>query len=251
MNKHWVMGLAALIALAACSRSTQLAVRAASEGAEGEVTGHAQLIIRALPYDRDAIFSALAARATEPEPQPPEDLIALRDSVSAARQRWTEAEASWNAMRSELQSLTDRMRDMDRASREYADLYRRFDELDPQVSRLERLQTRYFDEFTGLQGTYRARADSFNAVLQAWEERAFEDYGEVTDSLVEVLGEALEDTTDGSGWAFFALPRGDWWIHTRTVLVFEELYWNVPYESGGGVDTLVIDESNAEVRPIY
>jgi hypothetical protein len=35
------------------------------------------------------------------------------------------------------------------------------------------------------------------------------------------------------------------------VLVFEELYWNVPYESAGGADTLVIDESNAEIRPIY
>jgi len=251
MNKHWVMGLAALIALAACSRSTQLAVRAVSEGAEEEVTGRAQLIIRALPYDRDSIFSALAAEATEPEPEPPAELIALRDSVSAARQRWTEAEASWNSMRSELQSLSERMRDMDRSSTEYARLFQRFDELDSQVGRLERMQTRYFDEFTELQGTYRARADSFNAVLQAWEERAFADYGEVADSLVEVLGEVLEDTTDANGWALFRLPRGDWWIHTRAALVFEELYWNVPYESRGGADTLVIDESNAEARPIY
>jgi hypothetical protein len=251
MNKHWVLGLVTLVALSACSRSTQLAVRAASEGAEGEVAGRAQLIIQALPYDRDSIFQAFAARATEPEPQPPADLIELRDSVSIARERWTEAEAAWNEMRSELQSLSERMQNMDRASREYASLFSRFDELDSQVGRLDRTKTRYFDAFTGLQGTYRARADSFNAVLQAWEERAFVDYGEVRDSLVEVLGEVLEDTTDGSGWAFFSVPRGTWWIHTRTVLVFEELYWNVRYESAGGADTLVIDESNAELRAIY
>jgi hypothetical protein len=251
MNKLWVLGLAALVVPAACTRSTQLAVQAVSEDAEEQVTGRAQLIIRALPYDRDALFSALTAQATEPEPQPPADLIELRDSVSVARQRWTEAEASWNDVRSELQSLSERMRAMDRSSTEYARLFSQFDRLDSQVGRLERTQTRYFDEFTGLQGTYRARADSFNAVLQAWEERAFEDYGEVVDSLVEVLGEALEDTTDSSGWAVFRVPRGTWWIHTRSVLVFEELYWNVPYESTGGADTLVIDNSNAEVRPVY
>ena len=88
-------------------------------------------------------------------------------------------------------------------------------------------------------------------MLQAWEERAFADYGEVADSLDELLGEVLEDTTDASGWALFSLPRGTRWIHTRTKLVFEELYWNVPYESTGGADTLVIDASNAEVRSIY
>ncbi len=251
MNKHWVLGLVTLVALSACSRSTQLAVRAASEGAEGEVTGRAQLIIQALPYDRDSIFEALAAQSTQPEPQPPADLTELRDSVSVARQRWTDAEAAWNEIRSELQSLSEQMRGMDRSSTEYARLFSRFDQLDSQVGRLERTQTRYFDEFTELQGTYRARADSFNAVLQAWEERAFVDYGEVVDSLVEVLGEVLEDTTDGSGWAFFSVPRGRWWIHTRSVLVFQELYWNVPIESAGGADTLVIDESNAEIRPIY
>jgi hypothetical protein len=251
MNKHWVMGLAALVALAACSRSTQLAVRAVSEGADGEVTGRAQLIVRALPFDRDSIFSALAAQAAEPEPQPPAELVELRDSVSSARQRWTDAESSWNAVRAELQSLSERMEDMDRSSAEYRDLYLQFDNLDAQVGRLERDKTRYFDAFTGLQESYQAQADSFGAVLQAWEERAFVDYNEITDSLFTVLGDMLEDTTDGSGWAPFSLRRGSWWIYARSRLVFNELYWNVPYQSMGGADTLVIEDSNAEVRPIW
>ncbi len=251
MNKHWVLGVVTLLAFSACNRATELAVQAASEGADGEVMAQGQLVVQALPFDRDSIFQALASQAAAPEPQPPADLIELRDSVSVARQRWTEAEAAWNEMRSELQSLSERMRNMDRASREYANLFSRFDELDSQVGRLERVQTRYFEAFTGLQGTYRARADSFNAVLQAWEERAFVDYPEARDSLIEVLGEVLEDTTDDSGWAYFRVPRGTWWIYARTKLVFEELYWNVPYASAGGTDTLVINESNAEVRPIF
>ncbi|UCC72260.1 MAG: hypothetical protein JSV86_18125 [Gemmatimonadota bacterium] len=251
MNKHWVLGFATLVTLSACSRSTQLAVQAVSEGPDGEVTAQSQLIIRMMPYDRDSIFSTLSAEATEPEPQPPADLVELRDSVAAVRARWTEAESAWNEIRSELQDLSQRMQRMDRSSTEYFRAYQRFEDLESQVNRLERDQTRYFDEFTELQGAYRQRADSFNAVMQSWGDRAFDTYSEIVDSLVEMLGEELEDTTDVDGWAYFKVPRGRWWIHTRTKLVFEELYWNVAYESAGGVDSLRIDNANAEVRPIY
>jgi hypothetical protein len=251
MNKHWVLGLAALVTTSACGRSTQLAVRAESEGADGTPQGQAQLIIRMLPYDRDSLFDALAAQAAEPEPQPPADLIELRDSVSAARERWTEAEGIWNEVRSEMQDLSQRMQNMNRASAEYARLFSRFDELDRQVGRLERMQSQYFDQFTELQSTYRSRADSFNAVIQSWGDVAFDMYNDVVDSLTEALGEELEDTTDASGWAYFRVPRGTWWVHTRSALVFEELYWNVRYRSTGGVDTLIIDASNAELRPVF
>ncbi len=252
MNKRWVLGLATLVILTACSRSTDLAVRAVTEGPDGEVAARSQLIIRMLPYDRDSIFEALARQAAEPEPQPPADLVELRDSVSAARTRWTESEAAWNQNRSELQELSDRMQNMDRASDEYFRAYQRFEDLEVQVNRLDRLQTRYFEQFTALDSVYRTRADSFNAVTQAWGDRAFDVYGEIVDSLTEALGEEeLEDTTDAAGWAQFSVPRGPWWVHTRTKLVFEELYWNVRYESAGGADTLVLDASNAEVRPIF
>jgi hypothetical protein len=252
MNKHWVLGLAVLAALTACSRSTQLAVRAVSEGAGGEEVGRTQQVIRLIPYDRDSIFEALTEAATDPEPQPPEDLMVLRDSVSNAQYRWTEAEGAWNDMRSQMQQLSDRMQNMDRASNEYAQAYRRFDDLDAQVRRLDRVKQQYFDRFTELQGQYRARADSFNAVLQAWEDAAFYPYGETVDSLLEAMGrEELVDTTDADGWTFFSVPRGSWWVHTRASLVFEQLYWNVPYQSAGGADTLVLNNANADLRPIF
>ncbi|KPK62756.1 MAG: hypothetical protein AMS21_07175 [Gemmatimonas sp. SG8_38_2] len=251
MNKHWVLGLAALALLSACNRSTQLAVRAVSSVEGVEETGLPQQVIRLLPYDRDEIFSELAGMASEPEPQPPADLIELRDSVSVAQARWTESEAAWNDMRSEMQTLSARMENMDRSSNEYFQAYQRFDDLDGQVRRLDREVRGYFDAFTELQGTYRARADSFNAVFAAWADATFEDYGEIVDSLSEVLGEELVDTADASGWAYVGVPRGNWWIHTRSVLVFEELYWNVPYNSAGGADTVVLNASNAQVRPIF
>jgi hypothetical protein len=244
------MCLAALVGLSACQRSTQLAVRAVAESGDEEVARQ-QEIIRLLPFDRDSLFTALAALATESEPEPPEYLVALRDSVSAARQLWTDSEAAWNDMRSEMQTLSEQMNEMNRASREYANAYRRFDELDRQIGRLERAKDNFFDTFTGLQDAYRTSADSFNAVLEAWGDRAFERYGEIVDSIIEVRGEEMEDTTDAGGWAYFTVPRGTWWVYTRTTLVFEELYWNYAYESEGGVDTLVLRASNAEVRPVF
>jgi hypothetical protein len=252
MNKHWVLGLVLLAALTACSRSTQLAVRAVSEGAGGEEVSRERQVIRLIPYDRDSIFEALSEAATDPEPQPPEDLMVLRDSVSNAQTRWTQAEGAWNDMRSQMLQLSERMENMDRASTEYAQAYRRFDDLDAQVRRLDRDKQQYFDRFTELQGQYRARADSFNAVVQAWGNAAFDPYTEIVDSLLEAMGrEELEDTTDADGWVLFSAPRGDWWVHTRASLVFEELYWNVLYQSAGGADTLVLNNANADVRPIF
>lgn len=252
MNKHWVLGLALLVTLTACSRSTQLAVQAVAEGTDGEEMPRNQQVIRLLPYDRDSLFEMLATTASDPEPQPPRDLIDLRDSVAVAQEEWTTAEAAWNDMRSQMQQLSDRMQNMDRASNEYAQAYRRFDDLDRQVRRLDRDKQGYFESFTALQGQYRARADSFNAVYEAWGDAAFDRYGEIVDSLLEARDiEELVDTTEAGGWALFSVPRGSWWVHTRAALVFEELYWNVPYQSAGGADTLVLNNANAQRRPIF
>jgi len=252
MNKHWVLSLAVLVTLTACNRSTQLAVRAVSEGIDGEEVARNQQVIRLLPYDRDSLFDVLTTSASEPEPQPPTDLINLRDSVAVAQEQWTRAEGAWNDMRSQMQQLTDRMENMNRASTEYAQAYRQFDDLDRQVRRLDRDKQRYFDRFTALQGQYRARADSFNAVYEAWGDVAFDRYSEIVDSLLEARDiEELVDTTDAGGWAYFSAPRGTWWVHTRAALVFDELYWNVVYTSAGGVDTLVLNNANAQIRDIF
>ncbi len=250
MNKHWVVGLAALVLLSACSRSTQLAVRAVASS-DGEEVGRAQQVIRLIPYDRDSLFEALSSQATESEPQPPADLLALRDSVSNAQLNWRQAESRWNEIRSELQTLSQEMDGMNRSSNQYFQAYQRFEDLDAQVRGLDRDKQGFFDRFTELQSAYNERADSFSAVLAAWENTAFESYAQIVDSLSEALGEELVDTTDANGWANFTVPRRPWWVHTRAELVFEELYWNVAYQSAGGADTLVLNSANAQVRPLF
>ena len=252
MNKHWVLCLVALAILTGCKRSADLAVRAVATTDAGEVA-RAQLVIRLVPYDRDSVFDMLSGVASEPEPQPPADLLELRDSISAAQDRWRTAEAAWNDARSELQDLSERMQRMNRSSDEYFRAYQRFDELDAQEKQLSGDKDRYFERFTELQSAYSERADSFKAVLTAWENEAFAPYGEIVDSLTKALKrEVLYDTTDGGGWAYFVVPKGYWYVYTRAKLPFEELYWNVGYEAkGGSADTLVLDESNAKVRLVF
>jgi hypothetical protein len=151
-----------------------------------------------------------------------------------------------------MQELSEEMERMDRASSEYANRFRRFSRLEGQEVRLNRLMEQHFDAFTSMQEQYRERADSFNAVVLAWGDRAFEDYNEIVDSILEAQGtEELVDTADASGWAYFVVPSGTWWVHTRAKLVFEELYWNERYESTGGVDTLALNQDNAQLRAIF
>lgn len=252
MNKRWLIGLLAVTSLAACNRTSQLTIRALS-GSGDEASARAQLEVRLLPYDRDAVFEQMIAAASSPEPQPPEDLLQLRDSIAAAQDLWRQAEAAWNDIYSELKDLSERMEGMNSASNAYFEAYQRFDELDAQERRLNRDRQRYFEEFDALQRQYSERADSFNAVVLTWEDEAFMNLSEVIDSLLEADGrEEIWDTTDAAGIAQFTVPRGQWYIHTRAKLPFEELYWNVPIEvAGGTTDTIVIDESNAEVRPVF
>ncbi len=252
MNKHWVLALAAFVGFTACSRSTQLAVRTVSDGQGEAEVGLAQLQIRLLPYDRDSIFEALARQFAEPEPQPPVDLLSLRDSISVAQERWRAAEAIWNEQRSQLETLSERMKGMSRTSREYANAFRQFDQLDGQLRRLDRDKQRFFERFTELQSAYRTKADSFNAVVLGWGDEAFEGFSAIVDSLLEARGvQELYDTTDASGWAYFDVPSGQWWIYTRYELPFQEMYWNVAYRSEGGADTLALSTTNAELRPIF
>ncbi len=253
MNKHQVLFLVTLLTVGACKGPTQLAVRAASSGPEGEIVGRPQLVIRLLPYDRDSIFSVLTGRASRPEPQAPADLVELRDSIAVAQSRWRDAEASWNDSRSELQSISEKLKGLSRSSPQYFRLYQRFDDLEGQERRLNREKDRYFEAFTELQSVYNMRRDSFNAVVETWGDQVFADYGEIIDSLLKVGGrEELADTTDAAGWALFAPRSGRWYVHARSKLLFEELYWNHPIDvAGGTIDTLVLDESNAELRPIF
>lgn len=252
MSKRSTLLLSAFaFLLMGCERSATLDVRVTNAGPEGGSIGLREVPVRLLPYDRDSIFDALEAQAEQPEPEIPEDLLQLRDSVSEAQAAWREAEADWNETRSELQTLANELQQLDRSSDAYFEGFDRFEELESVETRLSGEKDELFERFTELQNRYALRADSIGAVRATWADRAFEDFGEIVDSILETRGrEEYWDTTDASGWVRLQAPAGRWWVYTRSSLPYQELYWNVPVDVGEA-DTLVLDTANAEYRSLF
>jgi hypothetical protein len=87
--------VAAGLLLAACG-GTEVVVQAQIEGQDGPVALR-DLPVRAVPYDRDAIFDSLRAAYTEPEPEIPQELMVLQDSIARAQEEWRVAETRWGA----------------------------------------------------------------------------------------------------------------------------------------------------------
>jgi len=231
--------------LAACGNG--LTVEVLTEA--GEATQPVgDLEVQLLPFDRDSLFSALAAQSSEPEPQVPAELQAQFDSVQALQAAWRDAEGRWNEVRDSLRQLSERLNSIDRRSREYRELFDRFGPMEQRERSLNQQRQRTFDGFTTLQQATQTRLDSVRAVLQSWEDIAFADYPDIRDGLLEALGrEIVYDTTDAEGRITRSLPGGTWWVHTRVAVPSGELYWNVPVDPSA-TDTLRLEPSNAERR---
>lgn len=236
------------LAATACGGG-EVTVRVLTEGAEGELQPEENLVLDFLPYDRDSVFDVLTERAAEPEPRIPEELRAAFDSVRVLQEEWREADTEWAEVRDELKRLSDRLQGMDPRSREYRQLFDRFNSLEGRERALDRRKTQAFDAFTALQQSVLARRDSVQAVYEAWADVAFEEYLAIEDSILEAMGrEVYQDTTDAEGTVTRRLPGGAWWVHTRIpVGMFDELYWNERFQPGG-VDTLPLTPQNAERR---
>lgn len=243
------VAVAALPALAACGGG-EVTVRVMSGAEGGESTPVEDTEVTFVPYDRDSIFDELSARAEEPEPEPSEELESAIQEVVDARREWRQAEQDWTRLRDSLKSLRSQMEGLDRTSREYLELFDRFEALETRVNELSAQKDRLFARFDSLQTATVDRQDSLRAVIQSWEEQAFRDYVPITDSILEERGieEIPRDTTDADGYATVTLPGGEWWVFTRsTPGPYEELYWN-EHVVPGQTDTLVLDRENAEVR---
>lgn len=235
--------------LAACGGG-EVTVRvmssSASQDSSRPVEGN---VVTFLPYDRDSIFAAMTERAEEPEPEVPEDLLEQYDQVQEVGRQWRQAEQAWSQARDSLKGLSTRMDQLDTRSREYLELYKKFDQLEGQVNSLKQRKNQLFERFDSLQKATLSRADSMQAVIRSWEDEAFAGYVDITDSILEDKGvEIVRDTTDEQGYVTTSLGAGDWWVYTRHEPgPFEELYWNLHLRPGEA-DTLVLSRENAEVR---
>lgn len=236
--------------LAACGGG-EVVVQAQTEGPGGQPAAISDLPVRAIPYDRDLVFDSLRQAYTTPEPEIPAELSSLQDSISQAQTRWTALEARWGTVRDSLAQLRKEMDRVGRMNPQYLPLFNRFNALDAQVAALERDKNQAFQRFDAFQKRYSARADSVRRTREQWGDAAFADVDQALAARLKAAGRPqVFDTTDANGMArLTGLKSGDYWIHARYDLPFEELYWNVRVEVGGEPVQVQLNRQNAQVRP--
>lgn len=246
MRTHRISAvLVAAIAITAAACGSSVTVEVTTEGADGPQP-QANLPLEFLPFDRDSVFDVLDSEAETPRPRMSEDLEAASQRVSSLQADWREKENAWSEARDSLRQLRDRLDQIDARDPDYRRLYDQFGQLENQERRLDRERKAAFDSFTTAQEQVSARQDSFKIVRDAWADEAYAGYYDIETELLDGR-EIITDTTNAQGRVTVSVPSGDWWVTTRTPVPQGEMYWNVKIPD---VDTLRLDASNGELRPL-
>jgi len=240
--------------LAACGGGevvVQAALRPEADEA-AEPTPLPNFEIRAIPYDRDAIFDSLRAAYATPEPEIPDSLAQVQAALVEAQEQLAEAEARWGTARDSLKTLSDVMQTMSRGSAQYVVAYRDFNAQESIEQQQRRLMDQANQRYAALLNAFNEQSAAIRAQRQAWGDEAFADVNVAIEARLKESGLTEHwDTTDANGVVRFqGLKKGDWWIHARYDLPYTELYWNVPVQvEGGDPITLILNRQNAQVRP--
>jgi hypothetical protein len=243
--------LAGTAVLAACGR-TEVLVQGQIAGDEGQAAALANLPFRILPYDRDAIFDSLRLAYGTPEPEVPQELQVLQDSIARSQQEWTTATARWGGLRDSLQTLNRQLQGMSRASGQYVVLFRQESAVRDATDAAERQMNQSFARFDELQKRFASQAQEIRLAREQWEDAAYADVDRVIAArLREIKREPAADTLDANGVRRVrGLRTGDWWVTAHFDLPFEELYWNIPIQVQRGEPVHVeLTRQTAEVRP--
>jgi hypothetical protein len=247
---------AAVVAVSAAGcGGGEVVVLAQLEGApteEREAVAIPAMQVRLLPFNRDEIFDSLSQAHPAPEPQVPDTIFELQQQVGERYREWQAALSRWGALRDSLETLSRRMRQMDRGSGEYFAMFRDFNDLADEVEVLDRRSNQAFEAFTSLQSRLTLEAREISLQRELWSDEAFAPVDSIFMARLEARGGSEQvDTTNAQGVARFRGVRsGPWWIYARFDRQFDELYWNVPIEVGRGDEIQVrLTEQNAEVRP--
>jgi hypothetical protein len=244
----WTAAVAGTAVLAACGGG-EVVVQVYTEQ-EGQPAPVAGLEVRALPYDRDAIFDSLRAAYPNAEPEIPADLTQLRDSIAVASQRVSEMNAAWAEGRDSLRTLLEAMQSIPRSNPRYLPMFNRYNAMAREVESAEQASNQAFAQFERLNDRYATQAEETKLAREQWSDAAYVDIDRVIDQkLREMRLTEHADTTDANGIARFnGLRSGEWWIHARYDLPFDELYWNVPINADGEMQ-IQLTRENAQVRP--
>ena len=255
--KRFLVLVATLVPVmaAGCSQPQLVVEAAITDESSGERLALGDLPIRLLPYDRDAIFDSLEQAYPTPEPAIPPEVIQTQQAVQDAQNEWRVAEDRWATVRDSLRILSEQTQAMERqgqrATAQYAQLYRQFTALEGEYDGLDRQRSQAFARFDSLQQASLAVTDSLKIERDLWADQAFADFNAVVLQKLRERGEEeLADTTNAQGFGRFNVPRGNWWIFSRYTLPYEELYWNIPIQIDSDSAMVTLNRQNAQIRPV-
>ncbi|MGI9626627.1 MAG: hypothetical protein ACR2QM_07320 [Longimicrobiales bacterium] len=248
--------LVASLALVACGPAEAvITAELAVDGPDGGTVNRplADFEVQLLPFDRDQIFDSLTQASPTPEPQIPADILEAQEQVAAAQVEWRETEDRWNTLRDTLQSLSSALEGLNRGESRYRAVFTEWSDLDRQYQQVERQVQGAFENFETLQSAAIERVDSMRFIREDWADQAYEAYDAVVTAKIAASGlDVAADTTDAQGIANFEAGPGQYWLHARHSLPYNELYWNIPVTLARGEPVqLRLSRDNAQVRPIF
>ena len=238
------------MALAACEKPRELAVRVSIPGPDTVETPVTGVGLVGLPYDRDSVLRQLESRAHTPRP-PTAPLESLFAAFRGPFNTYSEATLRLGRLRDSLGAAKAQLDTLPRNAPAYGRLYAVFGRLTDSLRTAQERAERARGELDHARREFAARGDSLRLRMRQWEDSTYEGY----DSIVQALArgarrEPVTDTTGSDGWAHLTLAPGRWWVYARSWDASDpnaEWYWNVPVTG----DTLLLSSRTARRQPRY
>ena len=221
---------------------------------DGETLPLADLPVRLLPYDREAVLDSLESASSEALPPIPAELLEQQQQVQRSQSAWREAQGRLTVVRDSVRSLSERIALASSGvgdTENMAQLASRLRSLELEEEQVNQEMQIAFVQFDTLQQHTTAAADSIRSLREAWAQQAYADFNQVIAAKLRESGRTEKaDTTDAAGMVHFGAKNGTWWVYARYTLPYEELYWNIRIETASDSTRVELTRENADVRPV-
>jgi hypothetical protein len=165
--------------------------------------------------------------------------------------RYTATAYAASELRDSLAELKRQLESNERDTPEYRRLQTRYSRISDSLTSVQARAKRAQAVLGQARSDFVSRSDSLRRAIRQWEDSTYQGWDSIVENLARRRGfEPVTDSTDATGWATFALPRGKWWIYARAWDTSDpnaEWYWNVPVSG----DTVLLSGRTGRQQPRY
>lgn len=240
----------ALLVLAACNSTRQVAVQVLVPDLAGRETPLPGAVVAALPYDRDSLIETMERRAPSGRPH----TQALDSLFQAFHGPFLDmSRAAWLVEQTgrRLDSVTAALSAVPAGSPAALELGAMRKDLTDSLTRQNTGMERTRSALGAARDTLWPSIERLREEARAWEHTTYAGYDTLTRSQTTGRMRMISsDTTGATGWATLRVNKGIWWIHARSTDPQDpnfEWYWNVPLVG----DTVRLSPATGRHRPRY